>query len=116
MGGAFPQESIHKPLRIIGVVHEERIDESTLLMMEQARADQVAQLAEQMDADQLANAAAAPGGCDTERAAAGQADIATFEARMADYRERIAARDFAEGKPYLSQYFIETISFEILPE
>ena len=35
---------------------------------------------------------------------------------MADYRARIAARAKAEGKPYLSSYYIVATAYEILPE
>ncbi|MDE7396711.1 MAG: hypothetical protein K2M98_03175, partial [Muribaculum sp.] len=52
-------------------------------------------------------------GCETEKAARGQADIKSFNARMADYRARIAERDSVESKPYLSFYYLETTAYKI---
>lgn len=116
MGGAFPQETIHKPISVKGILREDRIDESVLAQLEAAHAEQVAQLAQQMDAEQLAQVSDNAEGCETERKAQGQSDIDNFSAQMADYRQKIALRDSLEGKPYISQYYIETLSYEILPE
>lgn len=116
MGGFFPQETVHKVLRVRGVLRESRIDEQTVALMEQQHADQVAQLTGQLEESQLDEVANNPGGCDTERKAQGQADIASFADRMADYRAKIAERSTTEGKPYLSTYYIESLSYEILPE
>lgn len=116
MGGYFPQETIHKALRVKGILRETRIDEQAVSLMEQQHADQVEQLASQLDADQLEDVANNPGGCDTERKAQGQAEIASFAERMADYRAKIAERQQKEGKPYLSTYYIESLEYEILPE
>lgn len=73
----------------------------------------VAEQAGQEQADAVAQAAT---GCETERKAQGQGEIETFEAQMADYRTRIAARAEKEGKPYLSSYYIVASAYEILPE
>ncbi len=51
--------------------------------------------------------------CATDKKAQGQDSIDTFEARMADYRAKIAARSEAEGKNYLSFYYLEAISYSI---
>ena len=55
-------------------------------------------------------------GCDTERAAQGQANLTTLNERIADYRARIAERQAKEGKDYLSFYYVEATGYEILPE
>lgn len=116
MGGFFPQETIHHPMLAKGILRETRIDEDVVKQLEAAHEAQVAQLAEQLDSEQLAQTADNPGGCETERKAQGQGDIDSFAAQMADYRAKIADRAAREGKSYLSQYYLETISYEILPE
>lgn len=115
MGNVFPQETIHQPLRVTGVVMESRLDEQTIRQLEQDRQGQVERLAEQQGAEEAANYQNAPTGCETERKAAGQAEVETFAAQMADYRRRIAERDSLEGKPYLSTYYIQANAYEILP-
>lgn len=116
MGGAFPQESIHKPMKVTGVVVESRLGEEELQQIEAQHAEQVKMVAEQAGAEQAAAVDQATTGCDTERKAQGQGEIETFAAQMADYRARIAARNEAEGKPYISSYYIVASSYEILPE
>ncbi len=49
--------------------------------------------------------------CDTDKKAHGQGDIDSFEAQMADYRAKIEARSQAEGKDYLSFYYIDAIGY-----
>lgn len=115
MGNVFPQETIHRPLRVTGVVMESRLDENAIRQLEQDRQGQIERIAEQQGADEAANYSNAPTGCETERKVAGQAEVETFAAQMADYRRRIALRDSLEGKPYLSTYFIQATAYEILP-
>ena len=90
MGNVFPQETIHQPLRVTGVVMESRLDENTIRELEQNRQGQLERIAEQQGAEEAANFQNAPTGCETERKAAGQAEVETFAAQMADYRRRIA--------------------------
>ncbi len=116
MGGAFPKESIHKPIRVTGVVVESRMDEEAVKQLEANHVEQVKMIAEQAGAEQAAAVENAATGCDTERKAQGQGDIETFAAQIADYRARIAERAEKEGKPYLSTYYIVATSYEILPE
>ncbi len=116
MGNVFPQETIHQPLRVTGVVMESRLDENTIRELEQNRQGQLERIAEQQGEEEAANFQNAPTGCETERKAAGQAEVETFAAQMADYRRRIAERDSLEGKPYLSTYYIQASAYEILPQ
>ena len=116
MGNVFPQETIHQPLRVTGVVMESRLDENTIRELEQNRQGQLERIAEQQGAEEAANFQNAPTGCETERKAAGQAEVETFAAQMADYRRRIAERDSLEGKPYLSTYYIQASAYEILSQ
>jgi len=115
MGNVFPQETIHQLLRVTGTVVESRLDEAAIREMEAARQGQVERIAEQQGEEEAANFENALAGCETERKAAGQAELETFTAQMADYRRRIAERDSLEGKPYLSTYFIQATAYEILP-
>lgn len=95
---AFAPDCPGKVLTVRGIVREDRLD------LEQVDA---------MEAQFLAadSARQAHENCDTERKAQGQADIDSYAARMADYRQRIEARNEAEGKPYLSFYYIDAISY-----
>lgn len=115
MGGRFPQETIHQPLRVTGVVMESRIDENTLRELEANRQGQIERLEQQAGEEDAASYSDAPTGCETERKAAGQGELQSFTAQMADYRRRIAERDSLEGKPYLSSYYIQASAYEILP-
>lgn len=116
MGGAFPQESVHKPMQVTGVVVESRLGEEEVKQIEAQHAEQVKMIAEQAGAEQAATVDKAATGCETERKAQGQGEIDSFAAQIADYRARIAERAEKEGKPYLSTYYIVAYSYEILPE
>jgi hypothetical protein len=52
-------------------------------------------------------------GCDTEKAARGETGNTVAE-RIADFRQKIAARKEATGKEYLSFYFVEALAYEIV--
>lgn len=117
MGTPFTKETIHKPIEVKGILKEDRVDEEAVAKMEH----QYAMLNNQNDAsdqfgEETAKAAEPTGGCDTERAARGQQNLTSFADRIVDYRARIAQRNEKEGKPYLSFYYLEAISYEILPE
>lgn len=117
MGKPFSKESIHKPVMVTGILKEERVDDKAIAEMEHQYAmlnsndDAAAQFGEETE-----KTAEPTGGCDTERAARGQQNLTAFADRIADYRARIAQRNEKEGKPYLSFYYLETISYKILPE
>lgn len=116
MGGYFPQETIHKPMKVTGVVVESRMTEETVQQIEAQHAEQVKMIAEQAGEEQAAAVDKAAAGCETERKAQGQGEIESFAAQMADYRARIAERAEKEGKPYLSSYYIVATAYEVLPE
>lgn len=116
MGGAFPQDCIHHPIKVTGVLTESRMTEEDIAQIEAQHAEQVKMVAEQAGAEQAEAVDKASTGCETERKAQGQGDIDSFQAQMADYRARIAARAEKEGKPYLSSYYIVATSYEIRPE
>lgn len=117
MGETFPKSVIRHPLAVRGVVCEERIDEEAVKKMEAQYAESLkAQAEAEAEANGEENEASHENGCSTERAAKGQRDISTFEGRMADYRAKIAARQASEGKAYLSFYYLNAISYEVLPD
>ncbi len=101
--GAFPKESIHKVLQVKGVLVEDRIDEAAVQKMEADYAKVEEVHGENVEV-----------GCESEKAAQGQAEINTFAARMKDYRTKIAERQAKEGKAYLSFYHLNAISYEIV--
>ncbi|MDE6074795.1 MAG: hypothetical protein K2F80_09395 [Muribaculaceae bacterium] len=116
MGEPFPKTTIHKPMIVTGVFREQRIDNNLVAEMEREYNERIQQIAEQQGEESAQRAANASVGCDTERAAQGQKDLNTFKERMDDYRARIAAREAAEGKAYLSFYYMDAISFETLEQ
>lgn len=116
MGQAFPKSTIHHPMRVTGIFREQRIDNDVVTEMEREFNERIRKIAEQQGDESAQRAANASVGCDTERAAQGQQDLNTFKERMDDYRTRIAARQAAEGKAYLSFYYMDAISFETLEQ
>ncbi|MBD5214413.1 MAG: DUF4857 domain-containing protein [Bacteroidales bacterium] len=110
MGEPFPASTIHHPMTVTGYLREERIDEEAVQNMEwvynEAKLNAAAQ-GQEFDEEKAAQ-------CDTEQAARGQQGLADFNARMADYRARIKARQDAEGIPYLSFYYLEAEDYNVL--
>ncbi|MBR6759807.1 MAG: hypothetical protein IKM03_05440 [Alistipes sp.] len=97
--GAFNQKCANSIVKVKGILMEERLDEAYLQKWEQTEG--------------IEHHGDGEGGCSTEKAARGETANTTAE-RIADFRARIAAREQAEGKAYLSFYFIEAISYEII--
>lgn len=114
IGEPFSVGLLHRPVRIKGILAENRIDSAAVCNMEEQYKAAVAKAeAENKDAGETGHKG---GACATERAAQGQVDITDFNARMEDYRQKIADRNRKEGKPYLSFYYLEAISYSLLPE
>lgn len=97
--GAFNQKCANSIVKVKGILMEERLDEAYLQKWEQTEG--------------IEHHGDGESGCSTEKAARGETANTTAE-RIADFRARIAAREQAEGKAYLSFYFIEAISYEII--
>lgn len=116
MGQPFPKSTVHHPIQVTGILREQRIDEATVVEMEKQNAERLDYIAREQGDESAEIASRAESGCDTERAAQGQKDLSTFSDRMADYRARIAARQEKEGKPYLSFYYLDAISYQTLDE
>lgn len=100
--GSFDQKCVSSIVKVKGILREERIDEAYLQRWEATAA---AQTAEEHGDDES--------GCDTEKSARGETGN-TVEERIADFRTKIAARKEAVGKDYLSFYFVEALSYEIV--
>ncbi len=100
--GAFNQKCENSIVKVIGTLCEERIDEAYLQNWEAAVAAKTAE--EHGDGES---------GCDTEKKARGET-ANTTEQRIADFRTKIAARKAAEGKEYLSFYYVLALSYEVL--
>lgn len=100
--GAFDQRCVNSIVKVKGRLCEERIDEGYLKQWEA----QVAAQTEEQHGD-------GEGGCSTEKAARGETGNSAAE-RIADFRAKIAARKEATGKEYLSFYYVEAESYEIL--
>lgn len=116
MGEPFPKSTIHHPIRVTGILREQRIDEAAVAEMERENNERLERIAQERGEESAELASRAASGCDTERAAQGQKDLTTFNERMADYRARIAERNEREGRPYLSFYYLDAISYETLAE
>lgn len=100
--GSFDQKCVNSIVKVKGVLREERVDEAYLQQWEAAVAAQTAEQHGESEA-----------GCDSEKAARGETGSTVAE-RIADFRTKIAARKAAVGKEYLSFYYVEAISYEIV--
>ncbi len=101
--GAFKPECVGAVVNVKGILKEELIDEAYLMKWE---------------ADLAANTAEEHGengeGCETEQKAQSQDSVSSEAERIQDFRTRIAERNTAEGKDYLSFYYIEADEYTIL--
>lgn len=100
--GAFDQKCVNSIVKVGGILREERIDEEYLKQWEERIATNTAD--EHGDDES---------GCNTEKAARGETGNTAAE-RIADFRTKIAARNAAEGKEYLSFYFVEALAYEVV--
>lgn len=98
--GSFPQETVNSIVRVTGVLVEDRIDEDYLAQWEARIADQ-------------AKEAQGEGGCAADMKANAEAAANSVRERIANFRSRIAERTEREGKPYVSLYHMEGLSYEI---
>ena len=96
--GSFKPETVNNLVRITGKLVEQRIDEAYLTEWE---AQVKAQTAEKHGTTEQ--------GCASEQKARGEAP-----ANSTNFRQRIADRQAKEGKNYLSFYYIEGDTYEIV--
>ena len=98
--GSFPQETVNSIVRVTGVLVEDRIDEDYLAQWEARIADQ-------------AKETQGEGGCAADMKANAEAATNSVRERIANFRSRIAERTEKVGKPYVSLYHMEGLSYEI---
>lgn len=99
--GSFDTKCINAIVTVTGILKEQRIDEAYLQNWEERLKAQ----AEKVHGETAA-------GCDSEKKARGET-ANTPQARIADFRAKIADRKAAVGKDYLSFYYMEANSYEI---
>ena len=99
--GTFDPKCVNSIVRVTGTLKEQRIDEAYLQNWE---AQLKAQAAEKHGTGEA--------GCDSEKKARGETANSP-EARIADFRAKIADRKAETGKEYLSFYFMEANSYEV---
>ena len=99
--GAFDPKCVNSIVRVTGTLKEQRIDEAYLQNWE---AQLKAQAAEKHGTGEAE--------CDSEKKARGETANSP-EARIADFRAKIADRKAETGKEYLSFYFMEADSYEV---
>lgn len=99
--GSFDPQCVNRIVRVTGTLDEQRVDEAYLAAWE-----------EQTKAQTGERHGTTEAGCDAEKAAR-QGTGATVAERIADFRAKIAARKAAEGKDYLSFYYVTATSYEI---
>lgn len=114
IGEPFPVRLVRRPVQIKGILAEQRLDSAAVDNMEVQYKEALAKA--EAEGKNASEAGHEGGACAAERTAQGQANITDFEARMEDYRQKIAARQQKEGKPYLSFYYLEATSYDLLPE
>ena len=100
--GSFDTKCVNSIVRVKGTLMEQRVDEAYLQQWE-------AQLKE---AAAEKHGEEGEGGCSTEKKARNET-ANTPEARIADFRAKIADRQAKEGKAYLSFYYIQATGYEI---
>ena len=100
--GSFKKECVNSIVNVKGVVIEQRIDEQTVLKMLENAKNQTGEK----------HGEGEEGGCSTSKKA-NNVQGNTAEEVAANYRAKIAARQEAEGKAYLSTYVIVAKSYEI---
>lgn len=100
--GSFDQKCVNSIVKVNGILREERVDEAYLQRWEAAVATQTDKQHGEVET-----------GCDSEKAARGETGNTVAE-RIADFREKIAARKAAVGKEYLSFYYVEALSYEVV--
>lgn len=98
-GDAFNADCVNSIVEVKGILKEQRMTEESLVKWEEQVKAQAAK-------------ANTHESCDSDKKARGET-ANTPEARIADFRARIAKRKADEGKDYLSFYFIEANSYEI---
>lgn len=101
--GHFDPQCVNRVVRVTGRLDEQRVDEAYLVRWEA-----------QAQAGTGETHGTTEAGCSTEKAARGETGNSVKE-RIADFRARIAARQAAEGKSYLSFYFVTASSYAIQP-
>ncbi len=99
--GSFDPQCVNRIVRVTGTLDEQRVDEAYLAAWE-----------EQTKAQTGERHGTTEAGCDAEKAAR-QETGATVAERIADFRAKITARKAAEGKDYLSFYYVTATSYEI---
>ena len=99
--GSFDTRCVNAIVTVAGTLKEQRVDEAYLQNWE-------SRLKAQTEKSHGETAA----GCDSEKKARGET-ANTPEARIADFRAKIAERKTATGKDYLSFYYLEASSYEI---
>lgn len=99
--GSFDTKCVNSIVTVTGTLKEERIDEAYLQNWE-----------EKLKAQTQESHGETEAGCDSEKKARGET-ANTPEARIADFRTKIAERKASTGKDYLSFYYMEASSYEI---
>lgn len=100
--GSFDAACANSMVEVKGILKEQRIDEAYLQEWEAKLA--AGQTEKHGDGKE--------GGCASEKNAR-QETANTPEARIADFRAKIAQREAETGKAYLSFYYVEAKSYEI---
>lgn len=101
--GSFDNQCVNQIVQVEGILTEQRIDEAYLQQWE-----------EQIKTNTAEKHGEDEGGCSTEKKARGEKGN-TAQERINDFRNRIAKRQAAEGKAYLSFYFVEATAYHIKP-
>lgn len=99
--GKFDQKCVNSIVRVTGTLKEQRVDEAYLQNWES-----------QLKAKAAGKHGEDEAGCSTEKKARGETANSP-EARIADFRAKIAGRKAKTGKDYLSFYFLEASSYDI---
>ena len=99
--GSFDTKCVNSIVRVTGTLKEQRVDEAYLQQWESRLKAAAAEKHGEGEA-----------GCSTEKKARGET-ANTPEARIADFRAKIAKRQAESVTPFLSFYYMEAANYEI---
>lgn len=100
--GSFKPETVNSVVEVTGILEEQRIDEAYLTDWETKLKNKTAEEHGEEEA-----------GCAAEQKAHNETPVNSVQARIDNFRKRIADRQEKEGKNYLSFYYVEGKTYEI---
>lgn len=114
MNGQFEDKCQGRPITVVGIFREERIDENAIEKLIEDRNTQKELLRrEGIISDTAKCQLGTAHDCDTEKHSQGQDTITSFNSQIQDYRNRILERKQTAGLPYISFYHLDASGYSV---